>query len=56
MILCHKCAGTFEQHPFLEGCRCISGYPRGFEPNLTEQQALEEQIKAREHDLIGFRR
>lgn len=50
MILCHKCKGVLavgeENDKGLLGCSCISGYVRGFEPYLTREQAIAEQIQA----------
>jgi len=45
MILCHKCAGVLTHAPdenmtALHGCRCISGWVRGFEPTLTRREAI----------------
>lgn len=51
MILCHKCAGTFTETPGLNPCRCISGYPRGFEPDLSEREAALTQAR-RELDWL----
>lgn len=45
MILCHKCAGTFDTVQGLNSCQCISGYARGFEPELSFEQAATEQVK-----------
>jgi hypothetical protein len=48
MYLCHKCSGVLvaptKEHGLNE-CQCISGYYRGFEPNLTPEQAATEQVK-----------
>lgn len=51
MLLCHKCSGVLsksehEDTSGLHGCECISGWVRGFEPNLTREEAIAEQIKA----------
>lgn len=46
MILCHKCAGTFQEVDGLNACRCISGYPRGFEPDVTPVEAAKKQVIA----------
>ena len=47
MILCHKCSGVLacakDEDGKLNSCRCISGYVRGFEPNLTLDEAATQQ-------------
>lgn len=47
MILCHKCSGLLsgEKDTGLYGCQCISGYIRGFEPEVSLEQAAIEQVK-----------
>ncbi len=45
MKLCHKCEGTFVIVDGLNSCQCISGYERGFEPNVTFEQAATAQAK-----------
>lgn len=54
MILCHKCSGTFTATESLYGCSCISGYPRGFEKELTFEQASVEQFKRIVQRVILF--
>jgi hypothetical protein len=39
MYLCHKCSGTFEIVEGLNSCQCMSGYYRGFEKDVTFEQA-----------------
>lgn len=56
MILCHKDAGLLaarddENTAGLLGCGCISGWVRGFEPDLTRAQALEVQIKRQQERI-----
>lgn len=51
MILCHKCAGILarrkdEDATDMMRCGCISGYVRGFEPNLSRKEAIQKQIEA----------
>jgi hypothetical protein len=50
MFLCHKCSGLLvhgksEDISGLRGCSCMSGYFRGFEPDLTREQAIDAQIE-----------
>jgi hypothetical protein len=50
MILCHKDAGLLaarkdENVEGLLSCGCMSGWVRGFEPDLTREQAVAVQIK-----------
>lgn len=45
MVLCHKCSGTFHIVAGLNGCQCISGYPRGFEREHTLESAASVQVK-----------
>ena len=58
MILCHKCSGVLasrgENTDGLFGCGCISGYVRGFEPNLSRQEAVVSQIKATNQRISLF--
>lgn len=51
MILCHKCAGllahdTADDITGLNGCGCISGYVRGFEPRVDRPTAIATQLAA----------
>ena len=45
MILCHKCSGTFNNVPELNGCQCMFGYPRGFEKDITLEAAKAVQFQ-----------
>jgi len=45
MILCHKCSGTIEMVEGLNSCQCINGYRRGFEEEVTFEQAATIQAK-----------
>ena len=50
MILCHKDSGLLANDPDeniqgILGCGCISGWVRGFEPNLNREQAIRQQIE-----------
>lgn len=61
MILCHKCGGILaatknEDCKGLHGCSCISGYVRGYEPELTREQAIESQIKYAEENVLLYMR
>lgn len=61
MILCHKCAGLLacddkENVAGLRPCRCISGYVRGFEKEVTRLQAIEKQIRAAEQWIALYER
>lgn len=49
MILCHKCSGVLanadsENTKGLRGCGCISGWVRGFEPEVDRDTAVRRQI------------
>jgi len=61
MILCHKCSGMLsfdrdsEVVTGLAGCRCISGWVRGFEPDLTRSEAVAAQIKRQQSDIDLYR-
>lgn len=55
MILCHKCDGTFTIVSGLYTCSCMSGYPRGFENELTMEQALAKQASAKVKWLALYR-
>lgn len=53
MLLCHKCAGllghrTGEDITGLLNCRCMSGYVRGFEDDVTRAEAIVEQYDMQE--------
>jgi hypothetical protein len=59
MILCHKCAGLLAHEvgadiSGLYDCWCISGYVRGFEPNLPREAAITEQIDRLRDNLRLF--
>lgn len=53
--MCHKCCGILasgnEDTSGLYGCGCISGYVRGFEPNLNRSQAVGCQYVATEQRI-----
>lgn len=56
MILCHKDAGLLaaradEDTTGLLGCECISGWVRGFEPDLTRAEAIRKQIAHAEESI-----
>lgn len=56
MILCHKCCGILakgdnEDTSGLYRCGCMSGYVRGFEPNLNRSQAVGCQYVATEQRI-----
>lgn len=44
--LCHKCGGSLFVEKELYPCRCLSGYPRGFESALTPTEAKTRQGNA----------
>lgn len=59
MILCHKCSGRLEGTKTISSlydCRCMSGWIRGFEPNVTEQEALLAQTMAQMKRLELYKR
>jgi hypothetical protein len=61
MFLCHKCSGLLanresENVTGLRGCSCISGYYRGFEADLTREQAIGEQVKAAQSRIELYKR
>jgi hypothetical protein len=61
MFLCHKCSGLLvhdesENVAGLHGCRCMSGYYRGFELKLDRAQAIEAQIKRTEERIKMYER
>ena len=61
MFLCHKCSGLLvnresENVTGLLGCSCISGYYRGFEADLTREQAIDEQVKAAQSRIELYKR
>lgn len=56
MILCHKCSGVLghnddENVAGLLSCGCMSGWVRGFEPNLGRLEAITAQIISLEDRL-----
>jgi len=57
MKLCHKCGGVLEgdRQDVLYPCFCVSGYVRGFEPDVTFDQAREEQRNAVKQELALYR-
>ena len=61
MKLCHKCAGLLandetENISGLLECECISGYVRGFEPELTRPEAIKAQIEQQEEWKLLYMR
>jgi hypothetical protein len=61
MFLCHKCSGLLanresENVTGLRGCSCVSGYYRGFEADLTREQAIGEQVKAAQSRIELYER
>jgi hypothetical protein len=60
MILCHKCSGLLasgdsENTIGMFHCRCISGYVRGFEPNLARLDAIQCQLDGMQRRLTLYR-
>lgn len=50
LILCHKCSGVLahtedDKDHGLNGCQCMSGYVRGFEPSVSRELAATVQAK-----------
>jgi hypothetical protein len=61
MVLCHNCSGLLaysnqDDTAGLRGCSCISGYVRGFEPDLTREQAIDAQIEEAAARIESYKR
>ena len=58
MILCHKCGGLLASRDGntdgLYGCGCISGWVRGFEPNLSREEAIASQVNSTKQRISLF--
>ena len=58
MILCHKCSGILasrgEDGTGLYGCGCMSGWVRGFEPDLSRRDAIAAQENATRQRVALF--